>query len=473
MQANARYYLLYLPLIFAYAVAENAVVSYLVAWSGSFFIFFISFTNKVKPVSVGVPFAEKVFKPLFLTQLIFAGYMCITSIFFFLDQMGYEYLIKVPTKRVLMDEVALTATCQRFYLLGHAAFVHAMLFCYKQQEPRYIPRVGNWPLFFLKIAAFATPLGFLCSKISGLSVLANSIEGLAFVASAMSFALAILLRKTALIMIAGLIFVGEMAQALVSGFKEPVIVNVLMLGLFLFPFYKRTITLTFVPLLIFLFTVLPTYVNTFRSQISNSGSDGNEAKEEALFKVQNEMVTGGIAETNWVFLTGRISEIGMFTKYVGNQQFGGEKYGFQILGQTMVNLIPRVFWREKPITEVMVMARVLENGIVADYSVVSAKPQYIVDGYLSAGTMGIWLALFLYGAIAQIVANYCSVYFGGYFFGIAFVYTGMFRFMWRGNCFEFIYNNIFYGVLSLIALFFIFKWSNVLVPLVPQKQVSK
>jgi hypothetical protein len=64
--------------------------------------------------------------------------------------------------------------------------------------------------------------------------------------------------------------------------------------------------------------------------------------------------------------------------------------------------------------------------------------------------------LFFYGAIAQIACNKAEALFGGYFFGTAFIITGVFRAMWRGNCFEFIFNSIFYSFVLLLALHFLF-----------------
>jgi hypothetical protein len=453
---TARYYLLYLPLLVSLFFISNPVVSYLLAWGGSFFIFYVSFTNKVKPTSIDVPLAEKILKPLFLLQIIFAGYMSCSSIFFFLDQMGYEYFTRIPGKQVFMDDIRYTAACQRYYLLGHAAFAHGLLLFYKSDiKSNFDVTVANWPAFFLRVTLICTPLALLFSKISGLAVLSNSVEGLAIVAATIALALSIPMRQVPLIVVAGIIYGVKMAQALTSGFKEPVIVSVLMLGLFLYPFYKRTITLIFIPLMFMLFTVLPTYVNTFRKQ-QNEAQDAESAKAEAMKKVREDMAGDNLGETNWAFLTGRVSEIGMFIKYKQNIDEGADYYKFQIVGQSLIALVPRVLWPGKPITELVAMVRVLENGIVSEDAKLSAKPQYIVDGYLSGGAIGIWLALFFYGAIAQIACNKAEALFGSYFFGTAFIITGIFRAMWRGNCFEFIFNSIFYSFALLLALHFLF-----------------
>ena len=190
-----------------------------------------------------------------------------------------------------------------------------------------------------------------------------------------------------------------------------------------------------------------------------------QLKTEALNKVREQLSGNGLAETNWDFLTGRISEIGMFTTYKENTDVAGKFYGFNIINQSLVNLVPRVFWSSKPNIEALVLVRVLENGVIADYAseTVSAKPAYVVDAYLSFGSFGVWVFLFLYGAFAQLIANKSEQLFGGYFFGVAFVFTGIMNCLWRGNCFEFIFNNIMYGYLLIVALSFILRRLGIIV----------
>src|SRR5205823_1065312 len=116
-----KYILLYLPWLLALLFRSDAVASYLIAWAGSFFIFFVSFTNKIKETSPETPIEGKILKPLFLMQIIFAGYMCCTSVFYFLDNLGYEYATKFIYKSINKEQIRYIASCQRDYVLGHAA----------------------------------------------------------------------------------------------------------------------------------------------------------------------------------------------------------------------------------------------------------------------------------------------------------------------------------------------------------------
>lgn len=263
-----------------------------------------------------------------------------------------------------------------------------------------------------------------------------------------------------IIVIAGLLYGLNLSKALISGFKEPVIVSVLILGVFIFPYYKKAVTLLFIPLMFFLFMVLPTYVNTMRQLANQATTDA--AQKEALAKVQNDLSNENMKQTNWDFLTERLSEISMFVQYKKSVEARKEGYGLQITKQALLSIIPRFIWPSKPNTEEMVMERVYENNIIDRGVVNSAKPAVIVDGFLSGGALGIWITLFLYGAFAQGINNKAEELFGGYFLGSAFIFTGLFRIFWRGNCFEFLFNNIFWSFVTMYILFYLFKKIGVL-----------
>ncbi|RYZ95963.1 MAG: hypothetical protein EOO68_17670 [Moraxellaceae bacterium] len=218
---NSRYVILYIPFAVSFAFSGEPISSYFIAWIGSFIIFYFSFTNKIKATHQDTPIAEKIFRPLYLTQIIFAGYMSCSSIFYFLDLLGYEYFTRIPYKPVDINQIKVIAVCQQFYVLGHAAFVHGMLVFYKNDiSSKSTIQIANWPAFFLKFGIIAAPIGFVFSKIGGLSVLGGSISGIAFVASTIGLALSIPLRKTGLTIIASLIFGSNLLGALTSGSKE-------------------------------------------------------------------------------------------------------------------------------------------------------------------------------------------------------------------------------------------------------------
>jgi hypothetical protein len=144
----------------------------------------------------------------------------------------------------------------------------------------------------------------------------------------------------------------------------------------------------------------------------------------------------------------------MFTEFAQSTPKNVDFYGFKLLKQSAVALVPRILWPSKPITEELVMERVYDAGVIRRGSSVSAKPAFIVDAYLSYGTIGVFLALFFYGAIAQLISLKAEQLFGGYILGTALIFSGLFQILWRGLSFEFLINSVFW---SFITMFIIFR----------------
>jgi len=70
--------------------------------------------------------------------------------------------------------------------------------------------------------------------------------------------------------------------------------------------------------------------------------------------------------------------------------------------------------------------------------------------------------LFLYGAIAQMISLKAEYLFGGYTLGTALVFSGLFQIFWRGLSFEFLVNSVFWSYVSMLVLFRIFRYFNII-----------
>ncbi len=248
------------------------------------------------------------------------------------------------------------------------------------------------------------------------------------------------------------------SQALISGFKEPIIISLLLVGLYLYPYYKRVVLLAILPFIYVSFVVLPAFIGNFR-QMSASGDNTNveEIRDKAISNTLNEH------ESNWSFLTNRLSEIGMFTEYVTNTPDVTPFYELTIIKQCVLSMVPRVLWAGKPSTEAMVMERVYNAGVVSTDAAVSAKPMYIADGYLTYGWLGIALSMFLYGYIMQAISVKAEEWLGGYFLGTSIIFNGLFSIFWRGNCFEFVVNTVFFAFLIMFVCKLIFEKIGIIV----------
>lgn len=450
-----RYLTLYIPWAISLALKSDAQLSYIIAWLGSFFIFYVTLSGWIRPLPNDLKISGQLMRPIFLVQIIFAGYMCCTSIFYFLNVLGYEDFHKTSSYFLIdYEKLAITAQCQRYYCLGHAAFVSGILIFMKYDDTSKYYVEGRKIANLLFVAAFiALPLSYIFATVSGLSQFSNQFSSLSFIAGTLALAFAIPQKKIWNTLICVLLYLFNFYQALLSGFKEPIIISVLVLGLFLYPYYKKIVTIIFAPVIVLLFILLPTYNRIFREQAWSGEAEAGDASQTALSATFGKNTfEPGVDDSNWGFLAFRLSEVDMFTTFVKSTPTSVDYYGTQLLKQSAIALVPRIFWESKPITEALVMERVYNAGVVHRGSNVSAKPAFIVDAYLSYGGMGVFIFLFIYGAAAQLISTKAEKLFGGYILGTALIFSGLFQIMWRGLSFEFIINTIFWSYFSMLLI---------------------
>jgi hypothetical protein len=445
-----RYLVLYMPWVFSCLFRSDAVVSYMLAWLGSFLIFYLTLSGWVKPIPDDRSFSEQLMRPLFILQIIFAGFMCCTSIFYFLNVLGYYDFEKTNASVLLdRDKLMLTAQCQRYYCLGHAAFVSGILIFMKYpKKKKYHIDINTLANLLLKVALISFPVSLAFLKIPGLSQFYFQFSSLSFISGTLALAFAIPLKKSINTIVCGLLYLFNLYQAFLSGFKEPIIISILVLGVFLYPNYKKLIFITFGPILLAAFIFLPAYVANFRQNAWTGEADADASSQLALDAVLNN----DLDDTNWNFFVYRLSEIDMFTTFAQSSPANVDFYGTLLLKQSLIAIVPRVLWPGKPITEELVMERVYNAGVVNRLSTVSAKPAFIVDAYLSNGMIGIFLSLFAYGAIAQLISIKAEQLFGGYILGTALIFSGLFQIFWRGLSFEFLINSVFWSYITMLII---------------------
>ncbi|HWD89987.1 MAG TPA: hypothetical protein VG367_17795 [Mucilaginibacter sp.] len=452
--AFEKFLVLYIPWLLSLIFKADPVVSYFIAWLGSFFIFYVTLTGKIKPLPKDRPIAEQIMRPIFLVQIIFAGYMACTSIFFFFDIMGYQDFHKTSLYYLVdQDQLELTAQCQRYYCLAHAAFVTGILsFMNYPVKSKYKIEDEKVADLLYKMAIVTLPASMLFLKIPGLSQFANQFNSLSFIACTLALAFAIPLHKVWNTLVCFGLYSFNVYQALTSGFKEPIILSILVLGIFLYPTYKKLVFITFAPLLLALFVVLPSYNQAYRQSAWADEESADEASQQALDAALKNTDDTAQKETNWIFLSYRLSEIEMFTKFLKSTPDKVDFYNFQLLEQSAIVVIPRILWPSKPITEELVMQRVYDAGVVNANSNVSAKPAFVVDAYLSYGGIGIFIAMLIYGSVAQLISIKAEKLFGGYVLGTALIFSGLFQIMWRGLSFEFLINTVFWSYVSMLII---------------------
>lgn len=456
--------LIYIPWIIAVSVQIDPVVSYLVAWLGSFFIFYWTLFSRVKYIPHDLPLSKMVMRPIILIQLIFAGFMCCTSIFYFLDHLGYEYFTKVTIMPFrVTEETYNLAKAQRMSLLAHAALVTGIIVETKQFPVIKHKLNLNFDFFLIWLCVACYIAGVAASRFSSIIQFSFGLINISITCSAYVFVRGIVTRKRGYMIFGGGLFIFNFLASTLTGYKESIIINVIIISFLLYPYYKKLILILTIPTVYMLLYILPTFATIMRSQSWSGAKTAQQAREEALHTILTNDVK--IDETNWGFLTGRLSEISMFTQFIKHIPDKHEYYGLEIVENSLLAVIPRALWQNKFVTERVSMERVYEAGVADRISSVSAKTRPVVDGYVSAGFIGVFLSIFIYGWLAQFICNKAEEWFGGYELGCIIVFNAIFQNLWRGNNFEFILNNIVYGFISMYAIFWILKRSNTLTEL--------
>ena len=456
---------IYIPWIIAECVKFNPVISYLTAWMGSFFVFYLTLLSPWKYHSLDRPLRFQTLRPIVLIQLVFAGFMCSTSIFYFMDHVGYEYLNKVSLIDFQAgDQTARIAKSQRIALLAHATLVAGIIVCIKRSPSlKYRINVSNPAMPFI-LCIIAYLLGMLASYLTGLVQFKYMLIGVSIGTSAYIFVKGLVNRKILHLIFGGCFFSFNFLSATLTGYKEGIIVNSILIAFIAFPYYKRTILVLLIPFAYLLLYILPTFTTVIRVQSWLQGKNKETAREQAYQTLLNEENEQMIADNNWDFLTNRFSETNMFTTYLKTVPDQYPYYSFDILINSFYSLIPRILWESKPSTERLAMERVYRSGAANRLSSVSAKTRPIIDGYLSAGVAGVFIYMLCYGILAQSICNLTEKLFGGYQMGCAIIFNSIFQPLWRGNALEFLLNNIFYGYLLMLIIHFVLKQTKTLQP---------
>lgn len=456
--------ILYLPVLISYVLVNSPIISYFVAWFGSLFIFYTTILSPAAINKKDMPIHKQIMRPIFLTQLIFAGFMCTTSIFYFMDHLGYRYLTEINYGAQFKEneQTALIASCQRMTLLAHAALINGMLLVQKQVIKTKSVKVFDNDDFLIWLCIIVFVLGSLSQQVSGLSQIALPLTLVGISCAAVLFVKGFILKNIKYLGIGATIFIINFIHASLSGYKEPIIINIIILGCLFFTYYKKLILLLSIPTLYVLLYFLPTYNNTVR-QSWNGEVSAEEAQSQAFenLSAKNEEQ---IEDTNWTFLTKRLSEIEMFTQFVDFVPNHHEYYDLEIVENSLEGLIPRVFWSGKPNMETVSMQRVYDAGVANRMSAVSAKTRPIVDAYLSFGIPGVFFFMLLYGILVQYLSDKSEEIFGSYELGCVIMFNSIFQGLWRGNNFEFMFNNIFWGYVIMWLLFYLLRTIKVLKP---------
>ncbi|MEO5903216.1 MAG: hypothetical protein ABIQ55_04315 [Gemmatimonadaceae bacterium] len=446
-----KFLLLFLPFVLSYLLQDTPEASYWVAWLGSIFILWFSLSGRLKKLPGGYSLRFQLFRPIVFTQLVFATYTALTSVFYFLAVRRGELFV-LP-EGWAPPSIAMAAKAQGYYVLAHAAVTTGMFLAMNYEDSGMYAIRARWghSRFLLGIASAFFLLTLITSQMPSMFQLTFRFREIATAAAVFSFALALINKEGTLVWLNALVFTLTIVSALLSGWKEEVLVLLIFFFLVLFPYYRRaTLIVGSISLTAFVL-IMPAYSAIYRPLAWY----GNTSKEEASSMAFKAILSGeaDLTTISQAFARDRLSEIGLFVGYLQQVPDKRPFYGSRLVEQSLVNLVPRMLWPEKPNTEALVMERVYENNIYSRRAIISAKPQFVVDGYLSAGAIGIILSCLMYGVLASVASRFAERWFGGYMMGSGLVYSGLFQIFWRGNSFEFFVGIVFWSTLLMVVMF--------------------
>jgi hypothetical protein len=370
----------------------------------------------------------------------FFGLFCLGPVFYMWDLTATG-----GAQMAVGNEIQRTAAAQRYYVLGHAAFVHGILLLMDYR------RSGEWtlrlqiplPKLFLYGAGAFLAAMTIFGALPGLGQFIIKFRDLFVVSALLACAYSVRRGHLPVAIPSALLCGYILFEVLLSGWKHQIILVVGLFLVLLYPKYKKTVIVGGSIIVIAFVTLLPAYNSIFRELNWGRDVDAQKAAQEAFDRVvSGEM---GLKAASWSFLKGRLSTVRLFTDYIESIPDRNPYYGFTTVQQAMYSVIPRVLWPSKPNTEEVVMQRVLESTYIRSSSSVSAKPLIVPDGYIAGGGVGVWLACFLLGSVTSLASRLAERWLGGYEVGGQLVYTGLFAWNLFTSSFEFLLNALFWS----------------------------
>ena len=88
----------------------------------------------------------------------------------------------------------------------------------------------------------------------------------------------------------------------------------------------------------------------------------------------------------------------------------------------------------------------------------------MIDGYLSAGALGVFVTCVILGLVASWTSRFAEAWFGGYIIGGQVVYTSLFNSLVLVNSFEFMTNSVFWSFVLMMMLFLGLRVFGILQP---------
>jgi len=449
----ARLVLIFSPLVIGPVLFD--IPEYSIAWSlaASVFIASVAQTNWFRESAYDKSFTHSLLRPGAMFHVLFVSYHIIGGTIYALNGSGHSLFGTVVSD--LTYNPTFMSKCQRLMLLSHASVTAGMkLVGFGYNQPQF--RLRSIPPYHLTVVSFVIlAISRTAVSFSGLRHFADTVAAISATAILVEIYMCLRYRRYGNLAVALVPLGMNLINQAVSGWKGLVLLTVLTLGALLYNLMPKRVLVVGTIFLFFWALYFYPFGLALRPLLWYKGVPQNIAVEMSINKTLSLSFEERL-NVIWASFSARANDLVQFRKYIEFVPARHPYYGFDIVRNALIALIPRSFSPEKPDMEVVSMQRVYEAGVVSKRTTVSSKSSFYQDAYLSGGEWAIIVACVSLGMLMMAINRLCERLFGGYHIGTCLVYTSLFATAFHlPQSFEYFLGSAGLSFLLVFAIFFV------------------
>ena len=458
----ARLVLIFSPLVIGPVLFD--IPEYSIAWSlaASVFIATVAQTNWFRESAYDKSFTHSLLRPGSMFHILFVSYHIIGGTIYAVNGSGHSLFGTVVSD--LTYDPTFMSKCQRLMLLSHASVTAGMkLVGFGYNQPQF--RLRSIPPYHLTVVSFVS-LGISRTAVSfsGLGHFADTVAAISATAILVEIYMCLRYRRYGNLAVALVPLGMNLINQAVSGWKGLVLLTVLTLAALLYNLMPKRVLVVGTIFLFFWALYFYPFGLALRPLLWYKAVPQNIAVEMSINKTLSLSFEERL-NVIWASFSARANDLVQFRKYIEFVPARHPYYGFDIVRNALIALIPRTFSPEKPDMEVVSMQRVYEAGVVSKQATVSAKSSFYQDAYLSGDWPVVILASLLFGFLIMVISHTCERLFGGYEIGTCLIFTGLFADAVNSPPnFLFFVGTILSSLLVMIVMFFLGKATGWILP---------
>lgn len=463
LKTSGRIFVIFLPVVIGWLWLEEPWLS--ITWSlvASVAIALIAQTRWFRQGGDRLSITDRLLRPQSMFHLLFVAYHIIGGAAYALDSAGYSPFTSHFTS-VVHNNLYAIAESQRLMLLAHASVTVGMkLAGFRYPRPKYIiAAIPGYAL--LAVSLLASLVGTSLLGFPSFRHLGYRLLDIGAVALLVEIAFSLRNKRYSNLLAALALLVLTLVNQSLTGWKGLTLWTMITLCALLYPMMSKRIIIIGAAFAIFWGMFLHPFGLALRPLLWYQGVEQDKAidmsMDQALNMSLDERLTGV-----WALMVGRANDLYQFGKYLEYVPEKHPYYDLDLAGESMVALIPRIIWPSKPDMEKVAMERVYAAGVVFKESTVSAKSNFFQDGYLSGGSLGVFISCFIFGILTMLLSRMCETLFGGYEIGTCLIFTGLFASAVNlPSSFIFFVGTVWTAIIIALSLFVIGRLLGWIVP---------